>query len=57
MTDNDNSSTKNDRPTNLVQFECQEVKNKYGLEKFPDVPTERLLVSLKDMIKNMSAFF
>jgi hypothetical protein len=47
-----NNST-DSRPTNLVQFESQEIKHKFGLDRFPDVPTERLLVSLKDIIKTM----
>lgn len=47
--------TNDNRPTNLVQFESQEVKNKFGLEKFPDVPTERLLVSAKNIIRSMDA--
>jgi hypothetical protein len=53
---NDSGSNNNDhRPTNLVEFECQETKHMFGLDKFPDVPTEKLLISLKDMIKSIEA--
>ena len=45
--DNDSS---NNHPTNLVQFESQEVKHKFGLDKYPDVSTEALLVSLKNIL-------
>ena len=38
-----------------MQFESQEVKNKFGLDKYPDVPTEKLLISLKDLILHMDA--
>ena len=56
MTDNinSNSTTNSDRPTNLVQFESQEVKNKFGLNRYPDISTESLVVSLKNIIKSMN---
>lgn len=47
---NDND---NDRPTNLVQFESQEIKHKFGLEKYPNISTEALVVSLRNIIKSM----
>jgi hypothetical protein len=54
--DNDNdSSNNNDRPTNLVQFESYEVKHKFGLDKFPDVPTESLVVAALNIIKSIDA--
>ena len=53
MTDNSNNNI-DSHPTNLVQFESQEVKHKFGLDKYPDVPTERLLVSLKSILKTMA---
>ena len=31
----DSNSNNNNRPKNLVQFESQEVKNKFGLDKSP----------------------
>lgn len=53
MTNNNDGN--DSRPKNLVQFESQEIKHKFGLDRFPDVPTERLLVSLRDIIKSMDA--
>ena len=50
-----NSSSSDNRPTNLVQFESQEVKNKFGLDKYPDIPTESLVVSLKNILKSIDA--
>ncbi|MGB7557003.1 MAG: hypothetical protein WBM37_00655 [Nitrososphaeraceae archaeon] len=49
---NSNNNT-NNRPTNLVQFESEEVKHKFGLDKYPDISTERLLVSLKNILNRM----
>jgi hypothetical protein len=48
MTNNSNS-----RPTNLVEFESQEVKHRFGLDKYPDISTEGLLVSLRDIVKSI----
>lgn len=45
--------TNDGRPTNLVEFESQEVKHKFGLDKYPDVSTEALLVSLKNILNRM----
>ena len=44
-----------DRPTNLVQFECQEVKHKYGLDKYPDISTEALVLAARNIINKMDA--
>ena len=55
INDNDSSSNNITRPTNLVQFESAEVKHKFGPDKFPNIPTEKLLVSLKDILKHMDA--
>jgi hypothetical protein len=49
MTDN----STNNRPTNLVEFECQEVKHRFGLDKYPDIPTEGLIASLRNILKRM----
>jgi hypothetical protein len=51
--ENRSANSSNNHPTNLVQFESQEKKHKYGLDKFPDVPTERLLVAARDILKTM----
>jgi hypothetical protein len=53
MSNNSNSSNNNDRPTNLVQFESQEVKHKFGLDKYPDIPTESLVVAALNIIKSI----
>jgi len=56
MSSNSNSSNSTDsRPTNLVEFESQEVKHRFGLDKYPDISTEALLVSLRDIVKSMDA--
>ncbi len=49
MTNDDN----NNRPTNLVQFESQEVKHKFGLDKYPDISTEGLIVAVRNILKRM----
>ena len=50
----DYSKQNNDHhPTNLVEFECQEVKHKYGLDKYPDISTEALIVAARNIINNM----
>lgn len=49
----DNSNNNDHRPTNLVEFESPEVKHKYGLDKYPDISSERLLISLRDIVKSM----
>lgn len=41
------------RPTNQAQFEHLETKHNFGLDKFPEIPTEVLLVSLRDIVNNM----
>ena len=51
--DDDSESNNSDRPKNLVQFESQEIKHKFGLDKYPDVSTEALLVSLKNILNRM----
>ena len=43
----------NNRPTNLVQFETQEIKHKFGLDKYPDISTEALVISLKNILNSM----
>ena len=53
MTTSNNSNSNNNHPTNLVQFESQEVKHKFGLDKYPDISTEALLVSLKNILNRM----
>ncbi|MGA7542041.1 MAG: hypothetical protein WBW34_03165 [Nitrososphaeraceae archaeon] len=57
MTDNNNNinSSNNNRPTNLVEFESQETKHKFRLDKYPDISTEALLISLKDIVKSIDA--
>ena len=51
--DSDNDNDNNHRPTNLAQFESLEVKPKYGLDKFPDISTEGLIVSLRNILKRI----
>jgi hypothetical protein len=52
--DNDSSSNSNNgHPKNLVQFESQETKHKFGLDKYPDISTEGLVVSLKNILNRM----
>ena len=54
MSNNSNSNNDDiDRPTNLVQFESHEVKYKFGLDKFPDIPTESLVVAARNIIKSI----
>jgi hypothetical protein len=57
MSNNSNSNSSrnnsNDHPKNLVQFESQEVKHKFGLSKYPDISTEGLIVSLRNILKRM----
>jgi hypothetical protein len=56
MSINSNSSNSTDsRPTNLVEFESQEVNHKFGLDKYPDIFTKGLLISLRDLVKSMYA--
>ena len=45
-----NNTNNNDHPTNLVQFESAEVKHKFGLDKYPDISSESLIVSLKNIL-------
>ena len=52
-TSSNSHNNTNNRPTNLVQFESAEVKHKFGLDKYPDISTEALVVSLKNIIKRM----
>lgn len=40
-------------PTNLVEFECQEVKHRFGLDKYPDIPTETLVVAARKIIDSI----
>ena len=49
MTDNSN------HPTNLVEFESQETKHKFRLYKYPDISTDQLLISLRDILKSIDA--
>jgi hypothetical protein len=53
MTNDNDSNSSNNHPTNLVEFESQKVKHKFGLDKYPDISTEGLLVSLRDIVKSM----
>jgi hypothetical protein len=53
MTNDSNSNNNNNHPTNLVQFESQEVKHKFGLDKYPDISNEALIVSLKNILNRM----
>ena len=53
MTNNNNSSSNsiNNHPKNLIEFESQEVKHKFGLNKFSDIPTEALVVAARNIIE------
>jgi hypothetical protein len=41
------------RPTNLVEFESEETKHKFGLDKYPDISTEALVVAARNIINNI----
>lgn len=56
MSNNSNSSNSTDSlPTNLVEFECQETKHKFGLDKYPDISTDALVVAARNIINSMDA--
>jgi hypothetical protein len=52
---NNNRGNSNNRPTNLVEFESQETKHKFGLDKYPDISTEQLVVAVKNILNKMDA--
>ena len=45
-------SSNNNHPTNLVEFESLEVKHRFGLDKYPDISTEALVVAANRNIIN-----
>lgn len=49
----DNNSSNNNHPTNLVEFESQETKHKFGLDKYPDISSEELVVAARNIIKSI----
>ena len=57
MTDDNDSISNNNRPKNLVQFESAEVKHKFGLDKYPDIPTEQLIVIAKKILLSIDPPF
>jgi hypothetical protein len=53
MTNDNDSNNDINRPTNLVEFESQEVKHK--LDNYPDISTDALLVALQKIVEYESA--
>jgi hypothetical protein len=37
----------------MVEFYSEEVKHKFGLDKFPNIPTESLVVAARNIIKSI----
>ena len=53
MTKDNDSNSSNNHPINRVQFEMLEIKHKFGLDKYPDISTEALVVAARNIINSM----